>query len=136
MKYTELTVHTTSEASEIIADIMWNYTDFGVTVCDVNDVIALQKTKDGYWDYIDENLRDVSRSDVLVKCYLEEDKAEEQSSSIMDDIYLARERAAGAFSFGTLEETKRQVDGDDWIEVWKNISAPFIYPVSWWCPNG
>jgi len=57
MKYTELTVHTTSEASEIIADIMWNYTDFGVTVCDVNDVIALQKTKDGYWDYIDENLR-------------------------------------------------------------------------------
>ena len=124
MKYTELTVHTTSEASEIIADIMWNYTDFGVTVCDVNDVIALQKTKDGYWDYIDENLRDVSRSDVLVKCYLEEDKAEKQSSSIMDDIYLARERAAGAFSFGTLEETKRQVDGDDWIEVWKKHFRP------------
>lgn len=76
MKYTELTVHTTNEASEIVADAMWNYTDFGVTVCDVNDIIALQKTKDGYWDYIDENLRDVSRTDVLVKCYLEEATAQ------------------------------------------------------------
>ena len=82
MKYTELTVHTTNEASEIVADVMWNYTDFGVTVCDVNDIIALQKTKDGYWDYIDENLRDVSRTDVLVKCYLEEATAQKIAAII------------------------------------------------------
>ena len=44
MKYTELTIHTTTEASEIIADIMWNYTDFGVTICDKQDIIALQQT--------------------------------------------------------------------------------------------
>ena len=124
MKYTELTVHTTNEASEIVADAMWNYTDFGVTVCDVNDIIALQKTKDGYWDYIDENLRDVSRTDVLVKCYLEEATAQKIAAAIMDDIFLARERAAGAIDFGTLEEAKRQVDGDDWIEVWKKHFRP------------
>ena len=124
MKYTELTVHTTHAASEIVADAMWNYTDFGVTVCDVNDIIALQKTKDGYWDYIDENLRDVSRTDVLVKCYLEEATAQKIAAAIMDDIFLARERAAGAIDFGTLEEAKRQVDGDDWIEVWKKHFRP------------
>ena len=124
MKYTELTVHTTSEASEIVADVMWNYTDFGVSVCDVNDVIALQKSKEGYWDYIDETLRDTSRADVLVKCYLEEDTAEKTAGSIMRDISLAKERAAGAIAFGTLEETKRQVDGDDWIEVWKKHFRP------------
>ena len=38
MKYLELTLHTTTEASEIVADIMWNYTDFGVTICDKNDI--------------------------------------------------------------------------------------------------
>lgn len=124
MKYTELTVHTTTEASEIVADVMWNYTDFGVSVCDVNDVIALQKTKDGFWDYIDDTLRDTSRSDVLVKCYLEEKTAEKTAGEIMRDIFLARDRAAGAFAFGTLEETKRQVDGDDWIEVWKKHFRP------------
>lgn len=124
MKYTELTVHTTTEASEIVADVMWNYTEFGVSVCDVNDVIALQKTKDGYWDYIDETLRDASRNDVLVKCYLEERTAEKTAGEIMRDIFLARDRAAGAIAFGTLEETKRQVDGDDWIEVWKKHFRP------------
>ena len=124
MKYTELTVHTTHAASEIVADVMWNYTDFGVTVCDVNDVIALQKTKDGYWDYIDENLRDTSRQDVLVKCYLEETTAQKIAAEIMSDIFLAKERAAGAIDFGTLEEAKRQVDGDDWIEVWKKHFRP------------
>lgn len=124
MKYTELTVHTSTEASEIVADAMWNYTDFGVTVCDVNDVIALQKTKDGYWDYIDENLRDASRTDVLVKCYLEEETAQRVAADIMRDIFEAKERAQGAIDFGTLEETKRQVDGDDWIEVWKKHFRP------------
>ncbi|MGN1062036.1 MAG: 50S ribosomal protein L11 methyltransferase, partial [Candidatus Scatosoma sp.] len=121
---TELTVHTTSEASEIVADVMWNYTDFGVSVCDVNDVIALQKSKEGYWDYIDETLRDTSRADVLVKCYLEEDTAEKTAGKIMRDIFLAKERAAGAIEFGSLEETKRRVDGDDWIEVWKKHFRP------------
>ncbi|MDD6994791.1 MAG: 50S ribosomal protein L11 methyltransferase [Candidatus Borkfalkiaceae bacterium] len=124
MKYTELTVHTTTEASEIVADVMWNYTNFGVSVCDVNDVIALQNAKDGYWDYIDETLRETSRGDVLVKCYLEEDSAEKTAGEIMRDIFLARERAAGTIYFGTLEETKRQVDGDDWIEVWKKHFRP------------
>ena len=48
MKFVELTVHTTSECSELVADILWNYTNYGVTVCDVNDVIALQRDKKTY----------------------------------------------------------------------------------------
>ena len=46
MKYIELTIHTTTEASEIISDIMWNYTDYGVTICDRADIIALQTAKE------------------------------------------------------------------------------------------
>ena len=46
MKFIELTVHTTTEASEIIADIMWNYTNYGVTICDSADIIALQRDKE------------------------------------------------------------------------------------------
>ena len=46
MKYIELTIHTTTEASEIISDIMWAYTDYGVTICDRADIIALQTAKE------------------------------------------------------------------------------------------
>ena len=124
MKYIELTVHTTTEASEIVADIMWNYTDFGVTICDVNDIIALQKSKDTlYWDYMDENLVDVG-GEALVKCYLEEDRAENDARAILSDIALAKENSGGVIAFGTLEDTKRQVDGDDWIDVWKKHFRP------------
>ena len=125
MKYIELTVHTTTEASEILADIMWNYTDFGVTICDVNDIIALQKSKDTmYWDYMDDDLTEGKPTDALVKCYLEEETAAAVIRNILDDIAVAKENCGGALEFGTLEDVRREVDGDDWIEVWKKHFRP------------
>ena len=125
MKYIELTVATTTEASEIVADIMWNYTDFGVTICDVNDVIALQKSKDTmYWDYMDDDLTADKPTGALVKCYLEKDKALAVARAILDDIAVAKANAGDCIPFGTLEETKREVDGDDWVEVWKKHFRP------------
>ena len=125
MQYIELTVHTTTEASEIISDIMWNYTDYGVTICDRNDIIALQNAKDStYWDYMDEELTEDKNSDVLVKCYIAEDIATETISSILADIQNAKTLSNGEIFFGTLEDTKRKVDGDDWIDVWKKHFRP------------
>lgn len=125
MKYIELTIHTTTEASEIISDIMWTYTDYGVTICDRADIIALQTAKDTtFWDYMDDELTTDKPSDVLVKCYVAEDVADEVIPSIMKDIFDARERSGGAIPFGTLEDTKRTVDGDDWIDVWKKHFRP------------
>lgn len=125
MKYIELTIHTTTEASEIISDIMWNYTDYGVTICDRADIIALQTAKETtYWDYMDDELTADKPSDVLVKCYVEEDVADEVVSSILRDIDNAKTLSEGAIPFGTLEDTKRLVDGDDWIDVWKKHFRP------------
>ena len=120
-----MTVHTTPEASEIIADIMWNYTNYGVSICDVNDIIALQKSKDTmYWDYMDDDLTAAQPKDVLVKCYIAEDIAEKTVGEIMRDVAEAKEMSGGALPFGTLEDTKREVDGDDWIDVWKKHFRP------------
>ncbi len=125
MKYIELTIHTTTEASEILSDIMWAYTDYGVTICDRNDIIALQTAKETtYWDYMDDELTADKPSDVLVKCYVAEDIAEGVISSILKDIQDAKERSEGCIPFGTLEDTKRLVDGDDWIDVWKKHFRP------------
>ncbi len=125
MKYIELTIHTTTEASEIISDIMWNYTDYGVTICDRADIIALQTAKEStFWDYMDDELTVEKQSDVLVKCYVAEDVAGEVVASILKDIADAKERSEGFIPFGTLEDTKRTVDGDDWIDVWKKHFRP------------
>ncbi len=125
MKYIELTIHTTTEASEIISDVMWAYTDYGVTICDRADIIALQTAKEStFWDYMDDELVVDKLSDVLVKCYVAEDVASTVLPSIMQDILSAKERSEGCIPFGTLEDTKRVVDGDDWIDVWKKHFRP------------
>ena len=121
MKYVELTVHTTSEASELVADVMWEYTVSGVAISDLQDVIALQSDRSTFWDYIDENVTG-GGSDVLVKCFLEPEHAQAQIAKIMQEIRTRK--SLSGFDFGTLEETKRTIEGDDWIDVWKKHFRP------------
>ena len=85
----------------------------------------MQNAKDStYWDYMDEELTENRPSDVLVKCYVAEDVADGVISSILSDIKNAQTLSGGAIAFGTLEDTKRRVDGDDWIDVWKKHFRP------------
>ena len=121
MKFIEFTVHTTTEGSELVADIFWNYTNYGVTVCDYNDIVALQSDKRTFWDYMDDDVARPS-GDVLVKCFLPVDIADENICSIIGDIEELKERSA--FPLGTLETARREVDGDDWIDIWKKHFRP------------
>ena len=121
MKFIEFTVHTTTGGSELVADIFWNYTNYGVTVCDYNDIVALQSDKRTFWDYMDDDVARPS-ADVLVKCFLPLDIADEDIRSILADIEELKERSA--FPLGTLETARREVDGDDWIDIWKKHFRP------------
>ena len=122
MKFTELTIHTTAEGSEVIADVLWGYTNYGVAISDVNDVIALQRDKSMYWDYIDENLK--TGGDVLVKAFIPVDSAPRKIHGIREDIEKCKERGGAYMNFGTLEMTQREVEGDDWIEIWRKHFRP------------
>lgn len=122
MKFTELTIHTTSEASELVADVLWRYTNYGVAISDVKDVIALQSNKAMYWDYIDESLKE--GGDVLVKAFIALDETEKTLPLIREDFEEVAENGKGVISFGTLETTCRVVEGDDWLEIWRKHFRP------------
>ncbi|MGN1234784.1 MAG: 50S ribosomal protein L11 methyltransferase [Christensenellaceae bacterium] len=122
---TELTIHTTSEASEIVADLLWNYTTVGVAISDKSDVIALQKDKDSlYWDYMDDELIRGMGSEALVKCFLEPDAAKRDLIKIEAELAERKEWSMGEIAFGSLEVTSREVESDDWIDVWKKHFRP------------
>lgn len=123
MKFTELTIHTTTEGSELIADILWRYTNYGVAISDVRDVIALQQNKVLYWDYIDENLLS-ERQDVLVKAFVPKDETATTLPKIREDFEELSLNCAGFTNLGSLETTMREVEGDDWIEIWKTHFRP------------
>lgn len=123
MKFTELTIHTTSEGSEVIADVLWGYTNYGVAISDVKDVIALQQNKAMYWDYIDESLTN-DRCDVLVKAFIPLEETETTVPKIRADIEKAAENGKEFIDFGSLEITRRVVEGDDWLEIWRKHFRP------------
>ena len=123
MKFIEYTINTTSEGSELIADILWRYTNYGVAISDVKDVIALQNNKAMYWDYMDENLLDTSKA-VLVKAFIPLDEVDTVIPKIRCDFEELKINCAGAIAIGTLETSRREVEGDDWIEIWKTHFRP------------
>lgn len=123
MKFTELTIHTTSEGSEVIADVLWGYTNYGVAISDVKDVIALQQNKAMYWDYIDESLTN-NRCDVLVKAFIPLEDTEATAPKIRADIENAAINGKEYIDFGSLEITRRVVEGDDWLEIWRKHFRP------------
>lgn len=124
MKFIELTVHTSTEGSELVADIMWRYTGYGVAISDVKDVIALQNDKVMYWDYMDEELTADRSGDVLVKAFIAADVAENTLPRIREDLEQLQSDCGGCLPLGSLETTRREIEGDDWIEIWRKHFRP------------
>lgn len=123
MKFCEYTVHTTTEGSELVADIMWRYTNYGVAISDIKDVVALQENKAMYWDYIDDSIL-AERSDVLVKAFVPLNEADKILPRIREDLEELEKNSRGFLALGTLETSRREVEGDDWIEIWRKHFRP------------
>ncbi len=135
MKFTEFTISTTSEASELVADILWQYTTYGVAICDYKDVIELIEKRRETFDYIEDELQEKYSSTALVKAYVEISETETISKSIDEDLSNLYKNAYGNVHVGTLETTKRIVDGDDWISIWKKHFRPIKYGKIVICPK-
>ena len=135
MKFIEFTISTTGEASELVSDILWNYTNYGVAICDVNDVIELIEKRRDTWDYVDDKLVENGSTEVLVKAYVAVEESEAASVGIRGDLEALAQNAEGNLFVGTLETVKREVDGDDWIEIWRKHYRPMRFGRVWVCPE-
>ena len=135
MKFTEFTVSTTTEAQELVADILWQYTVYGVAVCDYADVVELIEKRRDTFDYIDDALSDAKRRGTLVKAYTEVSETASVSEKLTKDLAVLAENSRGFIDCGSLEITKREVDGDDWIEIWRKHFRPIDYGKIVVCPK-
>lgn len=125
MKFTEFTISTTTEAQELVADIMWQYTSYGVAISDVKDVVELINDRKSTWDYLsDDVLKELNSTVTLVKAYVALDIAEQTLVQIENDLIALKESCKGFTETGSLEIVKRVVDGDDWIEIWRKHYRP------------
>ena len=125
MKFTEFTISTTTEAQELVADIMWQYTSYGVAISDVKDVVELINDRKSTWDYLsDEVLKELNSTVTLVKAYVALDIADQTLVQVERDLAALKENCKGFTETGSLEIVRRIVDGDDWIEIWRKHYRP------------
>ena len=119
MNYIELSITTTHEASELVCDILSNYTDQGLSISDLRDIIDLEKMGKT-WDYFDEKVLNMS-AEVFVKGYIGLDELE-KISQIEKDLENLRENCP--FDVGSLQISRQEIDGDFWREEWKKNFKP------------
>ena len=121
MKYIEILILTTTEASDAVSNILYEEGAAGVSIEDPEDFAALNadSTK---WDYIEEELIQSLGEDVKVKGYFSElDFSEEKCQTI-------KARVDGLEGFG-LDKGKgtlstREVFEEDWANAWKQYYKP------------
>lgn len=125
MNYIELTVYTTHEAEELISSKLWEYTQYGVAVCDEYDVLELIEKRRNTWDYLEDGVTaSVGSGVTLVKAYFDLSDAKSKIPAVTREFFAMRDNALGYINFGTLETATREVDGDDWIEIWRKHYKP------------
>ncbi|MDY6367873.1 MAG: 50S ribosomal protein L11 methyltransferase [Clostridia bacterium] len=117
--FTEITVITTHVGAELVSSVMWDYTDGGVFISDVEDVLDLIKAGKS-WDYADDDVMNRDKS-VLVKAYV---PFEDKKTVAEIEKSLRELKKRSEFDLGTLETIKRTVDGDAWKKQWEEHFRP------------
>ena len=115
-----LTISTTHEASELVADIIQDYSNQGVCIYDKEDLINLIQTYQ-FWDYI--NQEELEKNEIVkVEGYFAESEIDNALVQINQRIDLLKKQSV--FNLGSLEMAIDEVENDDWFNNWKKSYKP------------
>lgn len=121
MKWVEVQIKTTTEAEELVTNIMYDLGVTGLAIEDPKDILAFQQSEED-WDYIDPELIKQDYEGVIIKAYFPEDE------NLLDRIELVRdniERIPYNETGKSLGEvTLTEVYEKDWAEAWKKYYKP------------
>lgn len=123
IKWIEVQVKTTSEAVEIVSNILYEAGVGGLAIEDPKDIAAIAESRKATdWNYIDEELLRNDFDGVIVKAYFPEDE------ELMDKIKLIKQNIELIPQYdldgGLGEVTLSDVYESEWRDVWKKYYKP------------
>jgi ribosomal protein L11 methyltransferase len=121
MIYKEISVNTTSEAADLVADVLYGGGGNGICISDKKDLIWLHKS-DLIWDYIDKDAIIGDDGVAVVKGFVPEDCFAEKYAEILKGLDRLRENSV--FPLGSLEITVKEVNDNEWYDIWKKHYKP------------
>ena len=123
MKYKEISVYTTSEAADLVADVFFSEGGSGVCISDKKDIIELMKSHT-VWDYVDEKLLDMPDDVAVVKGFAPQSGWQKSLERIRQALEEMKANSGGGLNFGSFEIVTRDVDDSEWLDAWKNHFKP------------
>ena len=128
MDWVEVTIKTTTEGADIMAEILYEIGVKGVVIEDPADITLFQREhgEQNDWDYVDEALINQldSMEEVLVKGYLPDEASfHDKLHYIKDRVNSLLEQNLG-FQIGSGEIELNNVKEEDWANNWKKYFKP------------
>ena len=122
MDWIELIVHTTTEGTDRVSEILMESGASGTMIEDRADIPDPGKPH-GIWEIIDPSLLDNMPEDVLVHAWFEKNAS---LPPLQDGIRLRlSELAAEHHDYGSLRLETKTVSDQSWNDVWKKYFKPF-----------
>lgn len=123
MEWCEAIVHTTTEGSDMVSDLLMRLGATGTEIVDRADVP--DPNQPGvYWELYDKKMLEQMPEDVLVKGWFEQN---EHIRELMMNLRheLEAMKADGSVDFGAMTLDMQDVKDEDWSENWKKYYKPF-----------
>ena len=122
MEWIELIVHTTTEGTDPVSDILMESGAAGTMIEDRSDIPDPEQPH-GIWEIIDPRLLESMPEDVLVHAWFEENAS---IPSLIESVRVRlAELSSGRQAFGSLQLDSRSVSDSGWTGVWKKYFKPF-----------
>ncbi len=116
----EVTVITSSEATEAVSGFFYNCDVKGVSIEDSEDV-EFKKKNPGYWDYFDEAVLNIKEG-AVVKGYFKEDESFSETLKYIKE--SVEKLPEFGFSKGEGIVTSNKVNEEQWENNWKKYYKP------------
>ncbi|MEG1613781.1 MAG: 50S ribosomal protein L11 methyltransferase [Clostridia bacterium] len=123
MKYYEVTIKTTHDCADLIADALFSVGCSGVSIKDKADILEIYKSS-VIWDYIDESLLNKSDETVFVSAIIGEENKEETLKTIRLEMEELERNCY--FETGSLEVKVDEINDEDWRNEWKKYYKPIV----------
>lgn len=121
MKWTEVCIKTTEEASDAISEMLTTIGAGGVVIEDPNE-IRRQIESPNSLDYADQEFMDSLGTEVTIKAYFNQESTPEELAVLIEEKlkFISQFLEAGKGYTGYTE-----VDDEDWATAWKKHYKPF-----------
>ena len=124
MNWTEVNIYTETEGVDILCASLMDIGIKGFVIKDSNDFKEFLENKNGKWDYIDDDLMNLSNCETCLTVYLPDNSQGMEMMISLKTLLKQMKSNDKNNIFGRLELELLQVKEEDWANNWKQYFKP------------